>query len=79
VGLVVGRQLGGSVQRHRLSRQLRAIARPILAEVPGGLDIVIRPTPIAASVSFQQLSTDVGEAIRAAYRKVSAGRAWESV
>lgn len=69
IGLVVGRNLGGSVERHRLSRQLRAIAVPLLDEIPAGLDVVIRPTQPSAVMSYGELAVDMRAAVQAACRK----------
>ena len=49
VGLIVGRNVGNSVQRHRVSRILRHAMRQALAEIPTHLDIVIRALPGAAA------------------------------
>ncbi len=41
-GLIVGKSAGGSVQRHRLSRQLRHLIAPELSKFPQGSLLVIR-------------------------------------
>lgn len=41
-GLIVGKSAGGSVQRHRLSRQLRHLIAPKLSKFPEGSLLVIR-------------------------------------
>jgi ribonuclease P protein component len=41
-GLIVGKSAGGSVQRHRLSRQLRHLIAPVLDKFPEGSLLVIR-------------------------------------
>lgn len=41
-GLIVGKSVGGSVQRHRLSRQLRHAIAPELMRFPQGSMLVIR-------------------------------------
>jgi ribonuclease P protein component len=41
-GLIVGKSAGGSVQRHRLSRQLRHLIAPALNTFPEGSLLVIR-------------------------------------
>ena len=41
-GLIVGKSAGGSVQRHRLSRQLRHLIAPVLDKFPKGSLLVIR-------------------------------------
>ena len=41
-GFVVGKVVGNSVARHRVSRQLRHLTAPVLATCAPGTDIVIR-------------------------------------
>jgi ribonuclease P protein component len=41
-GLIVGKSAGGSVQRHRISRQLRHLIAPELSKFPQGSLLVIR-------------------------------------
>ena len=41
-GLIVGKSVGGSVHRHRLSRQIRHSIAPLMAELPQGSLLVIR-------------------------------------
>ena len=41
-GLIVGKSVGNSVQRHRISRQLRHAIAPILSELPKNSLFVIR-------------------------------------
>lgn len=69
VGFAVGRGVGGSVERHRTVRRLRAIVRPLLATVPGGFDVVVRCLPGATALGFDELSHDVEQAMRTALAK----------
>lgn len=42
VGLIVNSSVGGSVVRHRVSRQLRHAIAPLLTKFPTGSNLVIR-------------------------------------
>ena len=48
VGLIVGRSVGGSVVRHRVSRRIRGAIAPLLPGLPRGSRIVVRALPQAA-------------------------------
>jgi ribonuclease P protein component len=58
---VVSKAVGGAVVRNRVKRQLRALVRPLVAEVPVGLDVVVRALPSAAG-GGAQLGDDLGGA-----------------
>ena len=49
VGFVVGRSVGGAVTRNRVRRRLRHLAVAELAGTPGGVAVVIRALPRAAT------------------------------
>lgn len=57
VGLIVGKSVGGSVQRHRVSRRIRGAVAPIVPRLPRGSRMVIRALPTAAADA--QLNTHV--------------------
>ena len=59
VGLVVGRAVGGSVVRHRVSRRLRAAAAEELHRIPPTADLVLRARPEAADADFGTLRADL--------------------
>ena len=63
VGLVVSKGVGGSVMRHRVSRQLRHLAALRLAVLPTGSRLVLRPTPAAAGVGSAALAADLDAAL----------------
>ena len=69
IGFTVGAQVGGSVIRHRLTRQLRALGRPLLASLPDGTEVVVRALPRAAQSSFRTLSLELPDAVASALRK----------
>ena len=62
-GLVVGRGVGPSVTRHRVSRQLRHLLRPRLEGLPPGTDLVIRAQPAAAGATSSELGDDLDAAL----------------
>ena len=58
-GFVVGKAVGNSVVRHRVTRRLRAVVRDELHRLPGTADLVVRARPEAADASSDQLRTDL--------------------
>ena len=42
VGFVVSGKVGNAVVRHRITRRLRVLIRPLLADLPPGTDVVVR-------------------------------------
>ncbi|MDO8733363.1 MAG: ribonuclease P protein component [Actinomycetota bacterium] len=69
IGFTVGAQVGGSVTRHRLTRQLRELSRPLLSTLPAGTTVVIRALPCAASAGYPVLAAEFSDALAAALRK----------
>lgn len=69
VGLVVSKAVGNAVTRHRVSRQLRHAAGPILADLPRGADLVIRALPASAEASTERLGRDIAKALRKLERR----------
>ena len=72
-GFVVGKVVGNSVVRHRVTRRLRAAVLEELPRLPSGADLVVRARPEAATAPFALLSRDLrsgldrflGERVRA--------------
>lgn len=58
-GFIVSKQVGSAVVRNTVRRRLKAICAEALPTVEPGSDIVLRALPAAASVSFQDLRSDV--------------------
>lgn len=63
VGLIVGRVVGNSVQRHRVSRRLRAQLATRLDRLPAGSGTVVRALPSAAGCSSVRLGDDLDGAL----------------
>ena len=58
-GFVVGRSVGNSVVRHRVTRRLRAVVRDELHRLPASADLVVRARPEAAEASSDVLRRDL--------------------
>ena len=69
VGFVVSGKVGNAVVRHRITRRLRALVRPRLAELPPGTDVVVRAMPAAAAASSAELGVDLASALAGALRR----------
>ncbi|HEX8079915.1 MAG TPA: ribonuclease P protein component [Jatrophihabitans sp.] len=62
-GLVVGKAVGGSVVRHRVSRRLRAQLQERLDRIPSGARLVVRALPETSTASSAALGRDLGRAL----------------
>jgi ribonuclease P protein component len=69
-GFVVGRSVGGSVVRHRVTRRLRHLMAVHLEVLPAGTDIVVRALPAAAAASADELAGDVSSCMRRALSRL---------
>ncbi|TYP86452.1 ribonuclease P protein component [Blastococcus xanthinilyticus] len=58
-GFVVGKAVGNSVVRHRVTRRLRAVVRAELDRLPGTADLVVRARPEAADADSAVLHRDL--------------------
>ena len=72
VGFTVGSTVGNSVVRHRISRQLREIIKPLIASLPAGTTIVVRALPGAAKCDHDALVAELSGGLAAALKKASA-------
>jgi ribonuclease P protein component len=63
VGFVVGRGVGGSVQRHRVIRRLRHVVRDRLHLLPAGARLVVRALPPARDAASATLALDLDAAL----------------
>jgi ribonuclease P protein component len=59
-GFVVGKAVGNSVCRHRVTRQLRHLVREQLDRLPDTADLVVRARPEAAGADVAVLRRDLG-------------------
>lgn len=63
-GFVVGRTVGGSVERHRVTRRLRHLVGERLTGLPDGTALVVRAHPAAAGCTSVELAVDLDAALR---------------
>ena len=63
MGFVVGRAVGNSVVRHRVSRRLRAVLAAELDRLPDGSDLVVRALPPVTRTGAPDLRRDVERAV----------------
>ncbi|MFM1777715.1 MAG: hypothetical protein RL741_333 [Actinomycetota bacterium] len=59
VAFAVGKNVGNSVIRHRVTRQLRHVVTPVLPRFPRGSHVVVRALPGAATATFAQLTENL--------------------
>jgi ribonuclease P protein component len=67
IGLVVGKSVGSAVQRHRVARRLRHVARSLITELDAGDRIVIRALP----GSRRAISTRLEQELRSGLTRVN--------
>jgi len=58
-GFVVGKAVGNSVVRHRVTRRLRALVREELHRLPVTADLVVRARPEAGTATSEVLHRDL--------------------
>lgn len=58
-GFVVGKAVGNSVVRHRVTRRLRAVVLGELHRLPPAADLVVRARPEAATATSADLHRDL--------------------
>jgi ribonuclease P protein component len=62
-GFVVGRTVGNSVVRHRVTRRLRAVVLGELHRLPATADLVVRARPEAAEATSERLRRDLASGL----------------
>lgn len=63
VGLIVGKNVGGSVIRHRVSRQIRHAIAPHLSKFPNGSLLLFRALPGAAKGVDQNVTGEISNLV----------------
>ena len=59
VAFAVGKNVGNSVVRHRVTRRLRHAMSPLLVTLPIGSQVVVRALPDSGKATFNQLSENL--------------------
>ncbi|EFV11706.2 ribonuclease P protein component [Segniliparus rugosus ATCC BAA-974] len=63
-GLIVGKQVGGSVTRKKVSRKLRSALRSVLPELPPSSLLVVRALPGSAQTQVAEFEGQLRSALR---------------
>ncbi|GFG53400.1 ribonuclease P protein component [Mycolicibacterium agri] len=74
VGLVVSKAVGNAVQRHRVARRLRHVARGLLTELDPGDRVVIRALPSSRDAVSARLEQQLRVALKRVRRADEARR-----
>jgi ribonuclease P protein component len=64
IGLVVSKSVGSAVQRHRVARRLRHVARTVIDELNAGDRVVIRALPGSRHAISARLEEELRTALR---------------
>lgn len=67
VGLIVAKSVGGAVVRHRVSRQLRHVARTVVNELDPAERVVIRALPGSSRAGSARLQRQLEAGLRRAH------------
>ena len=59
VAFAVGKNVGNSVVRHRVTRQLRHAITPLISEFPPGSHVVVRALPGSSQATFTELTENL--------------------
>lgn len=70
-GLIVSKQVGNAVTRHRVSRQLRNVCMELTENLDTNVDIVIRALPASAEATSAVLRGDVESGMARGRRKAA--------
>ena len=73
-GFIVGRSVGGSVTRNRVTRRLRHLVAPRLHDLPAGVGLVVRALPAAADATSEDLARDLASGLRRCVRSRGLGQ-----
>lgn len=68
VGFVVAKSVGSAVQRHRVTRRLRHVARGVLEEMDRSEDLVIRALPSSRDAASSTLDAQLRAGLRRVHK-----------
>lgn len=74
VGLIIGKAVGSAVERHRVARRLRHIARTLLGDLDRSDRVVIRALPSSRYGSSARLEQQLRSALRRGRQPAGANR-----
>jgi len=62
-GFIVGKNVGGAVQRNLVRRRLRSIGRDLLVSNATGRDVVVRALPGVDHLAWDTLHSEISEVV----------------
>ena len=74
VGLIIGKPVGSAVERHRVARRLRHVARTVLGELHQSDRVVIRALPSSRQVSSARLVQQLRRGLWRAFESAGTDR-----
>ncbi|OBG28449.1 ribonuclease P protein component [Mycobacterium sp. E3198] len=74
VGLIIAKTVGSAVERHRVARRLRHVARTMLGDLQPSDRVVIRALPSSRQVSSARLEQQLRRGLRRAFESAGTDR-----
>ncbi|OBG39881.1 ribonuclease P protein component [Mycolicibacter heraklionensis] len=74
VGLIIAKSVGNAVDRHRVARRLRHVAREVLTDLEPREQLVIRALPSSNGATSDELGTQLRTGLRSIRRAAGAVR-----
>jgi ribonuclease P protein component len=74
VGLIIAKPVGSAVERHRVARRLRHVARTLLEDLHRSDQVVIRALPSSRQVSSVRLEQQLRTGLRRAFEVAGTAR-----
>lgn len=74
VGLIIAKSVGSAVERHRVARRLRHVARDLLGQLQPGEQLVIRARPGSSGAVSARLSQQLQTGLAKIHAAQGAGR-----
>jgi ribonuclease P protein component len=74
VGLIIGKPVGSAVERHRVARRLRHVARTMLGDLTPSDRVVIRALPSSRQASSVRLERQLRRGLRRALESAGTTR-----
>ncbi|CAJ1510947.1 ribonuclease P protein component [[Mycobacterium] holstebronense] len=74
VGLIIAKSVGNAVDRHRVARRLRHVAREVLADLEPQEQLVIRALPGSSGATSDELANQLRTGLRSIRRAAGAVR-----
>lgn len=74
VGLIIAKSVGSAVDRHRVARRLRHVAREMVGELCTGEQVVIRALPSSCGAKSDALRAQLRAGLQSVHRSGGVAR-----